>query len=505
VGVPKYKALLVEDSKFLRMPNESALSRAIARIRREWPLGVLLIIVLLVFMPTLHYSLVYDDIEQIVQNPRLTSWSYLPGYFTTHLWAHIWSTYVALHKIGYYRPVFLIWLRLTYVMLGPPGAIWHLASILAHLGATVSVFMLIRRLTGAVKDATLAATLAAGLFALHPIQTEAVAWVSSVSESLLTVFVVISVYFYAGRKGPISAVSLLFAALAMFTKETGIVTLALIFAYEWTRSSIKDAMIGSAPYLLPALLYLAFRINALGQLGSGRPPIMSVEHMILTWPRVLAAYGAHLLWPVHLSVCYEDPIEKTAVWPLILLIIVVAGLIWAIRYCPRNARLGAAWFAITLAPALSLRYLNPGDFVHDRYLYLPFVGLALMAAVWLSRVKFDFPRVIAAAAVVLVLCVGTRLNLRIWQNEISLFGRAIETAPQNPFAKLNLAVAYINSDRGPEAVPLLQQAITLNPTYWRTYYVLGQYYQHTGNDAEAQRYFAISDQVFNERAGGVSR
>jgi hypothetical protein len=470
-------------------------------MRREWPLGVLLIIVFLVFMPTLHYSLVYDDIEQIVQNQRLTAWSYLPGYFTTHLWANVWSTYVEIHKVGYYRPVFLVWLRLTYAMLGPPGAIWHLASILAHLGATACVFMLIRRLTGAFK----ASILAAGLFAIHPIQAEAVAWVSSVSEPLLTVFVVLTVYFYAGRRGPISIVSLLFAALAMLTKEAGIVTLALIFAYEWTRSTVKDAMIGAAPYLLPALLCVGFRINALGQLGSGRPPIMSVEHMILTWPRVLAAYGAHLLWPVHLSVCYECPIEQTAVWPLILLIIVVAGLIWAIRYCPPDARLGAAWFAITLAPSLSLRYLNPGDFVHDRYLYLPSVGLALMAAVWLSRVKFNPPRVIAASALVLVLCAGTRLNLRIWQNEFSLFRRAIETAPQNPFAKLNLAIAYLNSDRGAEAIPLLQQAIAINPTFWRTYYVLGQCYQQTGNYAEAERYFAISDQVFNERALGLSR
>jgi len=93
-----------------------------------------------------------------------------------------------------------------------------------------------------------------------------------------------------------------------------------------------------------------------------------------------------------------------------LLTIVVAGLIWAIRYCPADARLGAAWFAITLAPSLSLRYLNPGYFAHDRSLYLRSVGLGLMAAVWLSRVKFNLPRVIAASALVLVLYAGIRSN-----------------------------------------------------------------------------------------------
>ncbi len=163
---------------------------------------------------------------------------------------------------------------------------------------------------------------------------------------------------------------------------------------------------------------------------------MTVEHMILTLPHVLAAYGAHLLWPVHLSVCYTVPIQiEPQVWPVFVTLVGVAAVIWALCYCPRDARLGAAWFAITLAPGLSLRYLNQGDFVHDRYLYLPSVGLAIMAAVWLSRVKFTLPRVIAASALVLVLCVGTSFNLRIWQDEFSLFHRAIETAPKIPLSK----------------------------------------------------------------------
>jgi hypothetical protein len=267
--------------------------------RRPWLVAALLGFVFLVFVPTLRYSLVYDDTEQIVRNPRLAAWSYVPEYFTTGLWSHLSSKDQSL----YYRPAFLIWLRLAYAMMGPPSNIWHLASILAHLGATLSVFMLIRRLTGEFQGAILGA----GLFAIHPVQAEAVALVSSVSEPLLTVFVVLSVYFYAGRKGPVSIVSCLFAALAMLTKETGMVAPALIFAYEWTRSSFKGAVTGAAPYLLPALLCIALRVNAVGQLGNGMPPSMSMGDMILTWPRVLAVYCLHLLWPVHLSASYEFP------------------------------------------------------------------------------------------------------------------------------------------------------------------------------------------------------
>lgn len=467
-------------------------------MRREWPIGILLLLVFLVLLPTLRYSLVYDDIVQLAQNPRLTAWSYVPGYFTTHLWAHAPKT-----ASNYYRPLFLLWLRLTDALLGPPAAIWHLGSILMHLGATFSVFLLIRRLTGESK----AATLAAGLFALHPVQAEAVAWISCVSEPLLTMLLVLTVYFYAGRKGSISVVSLLLAAAAMLMKETGIVAPALIFAYEWTRtkSTLKNAVTGAAPYLLPALFTFALRVNALRHAGTGKLPIMSVDHMILTWPRVLAVYGAHLLWPVHLSVSYDNPIELSAVWPLALLIAVIAALFWGVRSCPENVRFGAAWFAITLAPSLVLRYLNQGDFVHDRYLYLPMVGLAIMVGAWLSRVKLTRPRLIVASAAALVLCAGMELNLRIWKDEASLFSRALETAPGNPFVKLDLAVAYLNSNRIAEAQPLLERAIAINPTYWRSYYVMGVYYQQIGNQAEADRYFSISDQVAAEGQQRISR
>jgi hypothetical protein len=465
-------------------------------MRQAFYVGGILLLTFLIFLPTLHYALVYDDFEQIVTNPRITSWSYLGEYFTTHLWAHS-----PLEPAYYYRPFFLIFLRLVYATLGPPGAIWHLASILAHLGATVSVLLLIRRLTGDRK----AALLSAALFAIHPIHTEAVAWVSSVSEPLLTISVVLCVYFYVGRKGPVSLASLLFATLAMFTKETGLVIPALIFAYEWLQARVKDAVSGAAPYLVPALFFLFLRLCALGKFNTAAVPNMSVSGMILTWPRVLAAYTSHLLWPVHLSVCYDVPVETT-IWQLLALMVVVAALIWVCRNCGENVRLGAAWFAITLLPALGIRYLLTDDYVHDRYLYLPSVGLALLASAGFSRLRLTSVKMPAVGVVVLTFCLGTTTDLRIWQNNETLFRRAVETAPQNPRAINNLADAYLNSHREAEALPLLEKVIAMRPLDHQGYYNLFRYYRQTGNYAEAERYYDICERIYHaERttAGGV--
>ena len=460
---------------------------SIWNMRRIFSLGVVLALTFLLFLPTVRYALVYDDIEQIATNPRITSWSYVPQYFTTHLWAH--ST---IEPAYYYRPLFLIWLRLVDAILGPPAPIWHLASIVAHLAATISVFLLVHRLTGCWR----ASLFATALFSIHPIHTEAVAWVSSVSEPLLTALLVLCVYCYAGRKPPISVASLLFAALAMFTKETGMVAPLLILAYEWTRSTFKNAATAAAPYLLPALLFLALRFNALGRLNAATQPNMTVSAMVLTWPRVLVAYLAHLLWPVHLSVCYDVPVE-TAIWPFLVMLTILGGLISVAPKWSANVRLGVAWFVITLLPALAIRYLLTDDYVHDRYLYLPSVGLALIAAVWFSRLRFTPPRIVAAGVLAMALCWGTILDLRIWKDEISLFSRAVEVAPGNVYAMNNLASAYLNAHREAEALPLLQKVIALRPLDHQGYYNMFRYYQQTGNYAEAERYYNICRQMYD--------
>jgi protein O-mannosyl-transferase len=189
----------------------------------------------------------------------------------------------------------------------------------------------------------------------------------------------------------------------------------------------------------------------------------------------------------------------TAIWPLAALAILVSGLIGMVRRGSATLKFGAAWFAITLLPALGLRYLFMGDYVHDRYLYLPSVGLAIMAGVGFSRLRFNLQQAVAACALAMAFCWATRADLSIWRDDISLFRRAVETAPNNPYAKNNLADAYLKSHREAEALPLLEQVIALDPNYRLGYYNMARYYQQVGNLEEADRYFSISDQIYYEQ------
>jgi len=436
----------------------------------------MLAVVFLLYLPTVRYGLVSDDNVQIVSNYRLTSWHYFPGYFTTHLWAHD-----ATIPGKWYRPLFLVWLRLCYVLLGSPTGSWHWGSLLAHVAATAAVYALVRKLVG---DST-SAVLSAGLFGIHPIHTESVAWISAVEDPLVTAFMALCVYFYAARKRPVSVLSLLFALLAMFTKEVGVMALGLIFAYEWIHSSLKKAVVASLPYLPCAAVYFALRMTAIGKATVATRHYMHFWTMVLTWPHLLATYALHLLWPIHLSVLYDDPLE-TRIWPLLLLLVVLGALIWVFRKSGETIRFGMAWFAITLLPALAIWYFDH-DYLHDRYLYPPSVGLVVIAAVILSRLRFTPVQVIATAAVAGILCIVTLTGLPVWHDDISLHERALELAPRDTRVMNNLALDYMAQLRYTEASRLLQRAIAIKPTDPDLYTNLGSCYQLIGDYAEASR------------------
>ena len=92
---------------------------------------------------TLSFEFVYDDNQQIIINPLVQSWTYLPSYFVTDVWSQ-WGIFA--HSV-YYRPAFLTWLLLNFKLFGLNPVWWHLTTLSAHLVATWLVYLLTRRIT----------------------------------------------------------------------------------------------------------------------------------------------------------------------------------------------------------------------------------------------------------------------------------------------------------------------------------------------------------------------
>src|SRR5690349_17150965 len=108
-------------------------------------LAVVLLATAAAYFWTFQFGFVYDDLGQIVANPLVLSWRYLPTYFRGNVW-------MQQSTLGnYYRPVFLIWLLINNTLFGLHPSFWHLTTVAAHVGATALVYVLALRLTRAQK------------------------------------------------------------------------------------------------------------------------------------------------------------------------------------------------------------------------------------------------------------------------------------------------------------------------------------------------------------------
>jgi len=481
----------------------------------------------LAYIGTLRNEFVFDDFLQIVNNPLLRSWHSLPGFFIHQVWSQVFP-----HSVGgFYRPLFMAWLLVQFKAFALKTVAWHAATVAVHLLVTYQVFLLAKK----VMREEFAAGAAALLFGLHPVHVESVAWISGVSDPLMAAWFLGAVLCWmryresgsrkAGGGGSWLAGSLLLAAAALMTKETAVVLPGVIAAWEWwlspeegegreggarewtnrtTVSAVESVGVKSAPFVALDVVYLVVRRLVLGSMGLVQTPV-PMKVMALTWPSLLWFYVRHMVWPVGLSAFYETPYVNSATlrgfWmPLAAVAMVLAGL-WM---CARASRSGVVGFAcalmvLPLVPALDLRAFQYAELAHDRYLYLPSVGFALLLGYGFSRLHTRFNGRWKFASVAVMVVAGcfaalTAIQSEAWANTLTLYTHAYKTAPGNVNAVVPLAKELLRRGDQELAVPLLYRTTELEPGVWQNYFVLGEtlYQLHRCGEAEKALQQAIA-------------
>jgi tetratricopeptide (TPR) repeat protein len=191
------------------------------------------------------------------------------------------------------------------------------------------------------------------------------------------------------------------------------------------------------------------------------------------------------VWPVGLSVFYDTPfVDRPGLWDFYLPIVGVAVLAVAVGWLAKQSRpaaFGAGWMLAMLAPAIVGMYVFiPEELVHDRYLYLPSIGFALMAAVALRRLSskgelFGGPRLPVAATLALggILAAGTAAQNIYWTNDLLLYAHGMSVAPRNIDA-INLLANEMFKRKNPNsALALYHHSLEIKPNQWRTHFALG--------------------------------
>jgi Flp pilus assembly protein TadD len=211
-----------------------------------------------------------------------------------------------------------------------------------------------------------------------------------------------------------------------------------------------------------------------------------------------------------LSCYYDTPYILTPSWhdfmlPAALLAAVAAALaFWygrTRRSAPEEAKtiaFACLWMILTLLPVLNFRFLPESEIAHDRYVYLPSVGFAILIAMALRHATgvkarfFNRPAWALLAVLVLTGVMGsaTARQCLFWSDDLTLNYRAHEIAPHNVSAMTSLAAAVAERGMDAPAMTLYQQALAVQPEFWRANVNMAYLYYAQGNYPQAAHYFA---------------
>ena len=427
-------------------------------------LATLAVAVLLAYFNALGGVFQFDDYNVIVNNPAVHS---LPAW---------------LDSMPGMRPL----LKLSYALnwaihSGPFG--FHLFNVLVHAVNTLLVYRLLLALSNGRPNAQWAPLIAALLFALHPVQTEAVSYVSGRSVSLMALFYLYSVlaWLRADRAQGAGAWRTLSAGLfgvALLVKETAVtLPLALLLLDVWrARAALAPAQLVWRQrwhLLVLAGAIVVFMFSPVYRhLLDVSVSARGIGDNLLTQANAIWYLAGQLVMPWRMNVDPDLPVLSEMTLPLLLqsaaiVAIIVAGL----RNLHRHAWLAfaALWFFLHLLPTNSL--LPRLDVANDRQLYLAAIGLfhaiGLGVEVLLRRFRHKWMVGVAIAAILLVLGVATVQRNLAYSAAVDFWEDALMKSPRKARVANNLGFAYQQAGRLAEAKLAYQQAIEIDPEYWR--------------------------------------
>ena len=437
---------------------------------------VLIALVVLAFFPALQNDFVsYDDAEYVTANPVVQRGLTWPGF----VWAF------QSRESGNWHPL----TRLSHMLdcewfeLHPAGH--HFTSLVIHAVSTVLVFILFRRMTGALWSSFFLAA----FFGLHPLRVESVAWVAERKDVLSVFFWLLSLLTYfkyvEAKKQPAGSplrfltLSLLWFACGLMSKPM-IVTLpcTLLLLDYWPLNRVSQRNIPArlallrekTPFFLLTAVFCFITFGTqerAGAMDTQLPFAYRLTNAAISYLR----YLGNLIQPLDLAFFYPYPPHWPVVWvaPAVLALLTISGGAVIGRHRFPYVLTGWLWFLGTFVPVIGLVQVGR-QAMADRYTYLPSLGILVMVIWSVRALLLRQPFLVrpgAAIGIGLVLfCVAlTREQTRHWQNDETLARRALAVTHDNYLAHDLLGSALTRQGMPAEALQEHETALRLKPNY----------------------------------------
>ena len=493
-------------------------------------IGLLIIVGFAIYAPNLNNVLFWDDNEWIVSNPFVYDFSHLKEIFTENILAGYGL------NSNYYRPLLLLSFAVNYVIDGVKPLGYHLVSNGFHIANGLLIFFI---LTGVFKR-RLPAFLAALLFLIHPLQTEAVTYISGRGDPMSVFFMLLALYLWTNdvehrydktvdnsrQRHAVSfkTLSVISMVLAILSRETAILFPLLLMVFyisflsaEKFWKSIRQAFIEAIPYFAVSVAYGILRLtvlnfkNTLNFYSQANDYTAHLSYRLYTFGHALVEYFKLIFVPLGLHMERELSINTSLFqWPVWLGALIVLCIMYYVLRFYKNEKwendklmangkwqmatpfrvwlFGWGWFFIGLGPVSGIIPINA--VMYEHWLYLPLIGLAVLAGFYISKLLgvLSGRRFLRGALVVLLIVyfsffalASAKRNLA-WGNPVAFYEEILRYSPDSIRITNNLGNLYSEEGRLDDAAKMYQKIID-NPgnLFAQPYYNLGNIYRDQKN------------------------
>ncbi|MCX5859400.1 MAG: tetratricopeptide repeat protein [Proteobacteria bacterium] len=464
-------------------------------------LGIVVLAAVLVYLNSLQGGFIFDDVHLIAENRVIKSFRNIPQILGFTGGAPL------------QRPVRHLSYMIDYQFTGLNPIGYHISNILFHVLTCLLVFFLALRLLG--RERLFPAFVAALIFAVHPVHTDAVSYISGRRDILSTLFFLLGFVLFVryrtqGRLGFLLSAYLTYL-LACFSKEMAITLPVIFLLYDWMTEE-KEGQDWKSFFLAPFRIlrkywwqYLLFFITAL-LFAYYTVFILKVSNQkayyggsvflnFLTVGKILAYYIYLLILPLKLSITYNFPITHhlgdPAAWlAAVLVISLAAGSVWAMKKSSWAGFLGL-WFFLTLLPVCHI--IPHHDLLAEHYLYLPSFAFCLLLGMGLEKLyvvrKTRTLAYVFLSLLVLAGSVRTVIRNQDWKDAVTMWKKTLERFPNNAMAHLNLGATYNMRGKYDLAIEELNRAYRITPSNPGIQLNLAIAYQAKGVPVEAEKYY----------------
>jgi hypothetical protein len=502
-----------------RSRNHKKIRRRIVLAPRATILGVSICLgalIWLVFGETLsHPSINLDDQEYVFENPKIITGLTSSGV----LWALTHS------HVGNWHPLTSISHMLDCQLFGLQAGWHHFTNVLLHTVAVILLFLVFRKMTGALWPSAFVAA----VFAIHPLRVESVAWIAERKDVLSGVFFMLTLGAYVRYVREPSSIRYLVVAIlfafGLMTKPM-LVTLPFVlllldywplarFTHVWPAPKLKTAFARwpsqrsiSTRLILEKIPLIALSAAfSIITLFAQKPGVSSIESLPLLW-RINNAFVSYVayMWqmvcPIQLALFYPHPDYRLSLWQVALAVAFLIGVttvVVAFRRKHPYLVTGWLWYVGMLVPVIGIVQVGLQARA-DRYTYLPQIGLYL-AATWTVAdlsVTWRYRRQIlgvAAAIVIAGLAWLAWIQNTYWRDSEAIWTHTLAVTSHNDVGHANLADLLLRRDRVSEAISHSQEALSIRPRNGNAHNTLALCLFRTGRLGEAVAHWKESLEI----------